>query len=40
MQYKCEICENTKGITLLRFWESDIKERPEWIKDQLLNYII
>jgi very-short-patch-repair endonuclease len=33
------ICENTKGITLLRFWESDIKERPEWIKDQLLNYI-
>jgi very-short-patch-repair endonuclease len=27
-------------ITLLRFWESDIKERPEWIKDQLLNYII
>jgi len=35
MQYKCETCENTNGITLLRFWETDINERPEWVMEQL-----
>ena len=33
------ICENTKGLKLLRFWETDINERPEWVITQLKQHI-
>lgn len=33
-KYKNEICKNN-GITLLRYWEKDINERPEWIINDL-----
>lgn len=36
---KNEICENSKGLLLLRFWESDINERPEWVKSEILKHI-
>lgn len=35
---KNEWCVNN-GYTLLRFWESDINERPEWVKSELLKHI-
>lgn len=33
------ICENTKNIILLRFWESDINQNPQMIIDKLIEYI-
>ena len=39
MQHKCDICEKTNGLTLLRFWESDINNRPEWVKEKILKNI-
>jgi len=36
---KNKICENTENLNLLRFWESDINERPEWVKYELLKHI-
>lgn len=36
---KNKIRENTENLNLLRFWESDINERPEWVKSELLKHI-
>lgn len=36
---KNKICENSKGLSLLRFWESDINKRPEWVKSEILKQI-
>lgn len=36
---KNNICEKTNGLTLLRFWESDINNRPEWVKEEILKNI-
>jgi very-short-patch-repair endonuclease len=33
------ICENTNGLTFLRFWESDINDRPDWVIEQLNQHI-
>jgi len=37
---KNKICDNINGLTLLRFWESDIKEKPEWVKSKLLLEVV
>jgi very-short-patch-repair endonuclease len=36
---KNNICEKSNGLMLLRFWESDINNRPEWVKSELLKHI-
>ena len=33
-RYKDELCEN-HNITLIRYWEMDINERPEWVISDL-----
>jgi very-short-patch-repair endonuclease len=33
-EYKNQLCEN-HNITLLRYWEKDINERPEWVISDL-----
>ena len=30
----CKICKDS-NITLLRYWEKDINERPEWVISDL-----
>jgi very-short-patch-repair endonuclease len=32
--FKDELCQN-HGIKLLRYWEKDINERPEWVISEL-----
>ena len=39
MQFKCEICEGSNGLTLLRFWESDINDNPEWVIEEIKKYL-
>ena len=36
---KNDICENIEGLTLIRFWETDINERPEWVKKKIMEFI-
>ena len=36
---KNKICEGSNGITLLRFWESDINNRTEWVIGELKKFI-
>lgn len=36
---KNNICEKSNGLMLLRFWESDINERPDWVKSEILKHI-
>lgn len=33
-EYKTQLCKN-HNITLLRYWEKDINERPEWVMSDL-----
>ena len=36
---KNNICKKSNGLMLLRFWESDINERPDWVKSEILKHI-
>lgn len=36
---KNKICEGSNGLTLLRFWESDINNRTEWVIGELKKFI-
>lgn len=36
---KNKICEGSNGLTLLRFWESDINNKPEWVIEELIKYL-
>jgi len=36
---KNKICESSNGVTLLRFWETDINDKPEWVIGELKRYL-
>ena len=36
---KNKICESSEGLTLLRFWETDINNKPEWVIEELKKYL-
>ena len=36
---KNKICEGSNGLTLLRFWESDINNRTEWVIGEIKKFI-
>ena len=36
---KNKICESSNGLTLLRFWETDINDKPEWVIGELKRYL-
>ena len=36
---KNKICESSNGLTLLRFWETDINDKPEWVIGELKRHL-
>ena len=36
---KNKICESSNGVTLLRFWETDINDKPEWVIGELKRHL-
>jgi very-short-patch-repair endonuclease len=36
---KNKICESSEGLTLLRFWETDINNKPEWVIEELKKHL-
>lgn len=36
---KNKICESSEGLTLLRFWETDINNKPEWVIEELKRHL-
>ena len=36
---KNKICEGSDGLKLLRFWETDINDKPEWVIGELKRYL-
>ena len=36
---KNKICEGSGGLKLLRFWETDINDKPEWVIGELKRHL-